>query len=280
MLGDKDWRKRRTSSGKSVTSGATDDMLITAQNNVDSAKKELEALNLQLTAAYGLGDDGYWNRSTQQPKTQQSQQMRANTANAYGIGQFGPSDTKTPAKPAVQPMTQQSARMRANPGNAYAIGNGNGQIRTQQSTRMRQNPGHAYAIGNGNGQIRTQQSQQMRENQANAYGIGQFGPSDTKAPAKPAAQPMTEQSRKMRKYQANAYGIGQFGPSAKKPAGSAAGNAKGREIMQLQDLLVHNPDMGEREKKQTHGKNKRPDGAEGSAGLESGECRHADCRKL
>ena len=59
----------------------------------------------------------------------------------------------------------------------------------------------------------------------------------------------------MREHPAHAYGIGQFGTKAKPTTVSgAAGSAKSRQIMQLQDTLVHNPGMSDREKSQVQEK--------------------------
>ncbi len=154
----------------SVFNNADSRQVSAAKARAQEAKGSVKSWNEKLSEAYGLGENGYWNRSTSQPKTQQSAQMRANPAHAYaaGNGRLAQTASTTPAQP------------------------------------------------------KTQQSQQMRENTENAYGIGQFG---TKAEQpKPTIVP------------------------------GAAGSAKGREIMQLQDTLVHNPAMSDREKNQVQEK--------------------------
>ena len=188
----------------SVFHNADSRQVSAAKARAQEAKGSVKSWNEKLSEAYGLGENGYWNRSTGQPKTQQSAQMRANPAHAYAAGNGRPAQTAS-TKPA-QPKTQQSAQMRTNPAHAYAAGNGR-PAQTASTTPA---------------QPKTQQSAQMRTNPGHAYGIGQFG---TKAEQpKPTIVP------------------------------GAAGSAKGREIMQLQDTLVHNPGMSDREKNQVQEK--------------------------
>ena len=91
------------------------------------------------------------------------------------------------------------------------------------------------------------------EKLSEAYGLGVDGYWN-----RGTQQPITQQSEKMRATPEHAYGIGQYRPAAEqqKPAAipRAAGSAKGREIMQLQDTLVHNPGMSDREKNQVQEK--------------------------
>ncbi len=91
------------------------------------------------------------------------------------------------------------------------------------------------------------------EKLSEAYGLGDDGYWN-----RGTQQPITQQSEKMREHPEHAYGIGQYSPTAEQPKpaaiSSAAGSAKGRQIMQLQDTLVHNPGMSAREKSQVQEK--------------------------
>ena len=85
----------------SVFHNADSRQVSAAKARAQEAKGSVKSWNEKLSEAYGLGENGYWNRSTSQPKTQQSAQMRANPAHAYAAGNGRPAQTTrmTPAQP-------------------------------------------------------------------------------------------------------------------------------------------------------------------------------------
>ncbi len=91
----------------SVVNNADEQQMNAAKARAQEAKSSVKSWNEKLSEAYGLGDDGYWNRGTSQPETQQSAQMKTNPAHAYGIVQFG-----TKAKLTTVPGAAGSAKGR------------------------------------------------------------------------------------------------------------------------------------------------------------------------
>jgi hypothetical protein len=94
----------------SVVNNADKQQTEAAKARAQEAKSSVKSWNEKLSEAYGLGEDGYWNRGTQKPITQQSEQMREHPEHAYGIGQYSPSAEQQ--KPAAIPSAAGSAKGR------------------------------------------------------------------------------------------------------------------------------------------------------------------------
>ena len=94
----------------SVVNNADEQQTAAVKARAQEAKSSVKSWNEKLSEAYGLGEDGYWNRGTQKPITQQSEQMREHPEHAYGIGQYSPAAEQQ--KPAAIPGAAGSAKGR------------------------------------------------------------------------------------------------------------------------------------------------------------------------